>query len=42
MRGEKIMEENNALDRVGGGKGEYIKMLEKYKSTHEFMRAFIY
>ena len=36
------MEENNALDRVGGGKGEYIKMLEKYKSTHEFMRAFIY
>ena len=29
------MEENNALDRVGSGKGEYIKMLEKYKSTHD-------
>ena len=29
------MEGNNALDRVGSGKGEYIKMLEKYKSTHD-------
>ena len=36
------MEGNNALDRVDSGKGEYIKMLEKYKSTHEFMRAFIF
>ena len=35
MRGEEIMEGNNALDRVGSGKGEYIKMLEKYKSTHD-------
>ena len=26
------MEENNALDRVGSGKGEYIKILEKFKN----------
>lgn len=34
------MEGNNALDRVGSGKGEYIKMLEKFKNLDYIQNSF--